>query len=266
MADADTNVKVWGRIRPLKATERRSCMTVDLAAASITLNARPTAQKFTLDGVLTPDGAQVELFEKTAKPITDACMLGFNGTIFAYGQTGSGKTHTILGPSDAADEQRGLLPRVFEYLFSSIRLRELKEGGDSVKHLCKCSFIEIYSTSAAGVVAYSSSSGAIPPSCCAHTLFSCAHTYIHTYILDTRHTPYSSPLLYWRCPVAWPACVVVGPRGALGPYFNRSAQPARPPGPPRGTCILHTAPCLQPPYLHPSPAPLLPSSPSPLFR
>ena len=191
MADADTNVKVWGRIRPLKATERRSCMTVDLAAASITLNARPTAQKFTLDGVLTPDGAQVELFEKTAKPITDACMLGFNGTIFAYGQTGSGKTHTILGPSDAADEQRGLLPRVFEYLFSSIRLRELKEGGDSVKHLCKCSFIEIYSTSAAGVVAYSSSSGAVPPSCCAHTLFSCAHTYIHIHTystLDTRHS------------------------------------------------------------------------------
>ena len=86
----DTNVKVWGRIRPLKPTERRSCMTVDTTEATITLNARPTAQKFTLDGVLTPDGAQVEMFEKTAKPITDACMLGFNGTIFAYGQTGSG--------------------------------------------------------------------------------------------------------------------------------------------------------------------------------
>jgi hypothetical protein len=221
MADADTNVKVWGRIRPLKPTERRSCMTVDLAAASITLNARPTAQKFTLDGVLTPDGAQVELFEKTAKPITDACMLGFNGTIFAYGQTGSGKTHTILGPSDAADEQRGLLPRVFEYLFSSIRLRELKEGGDSVKHLCKCSFIEIYSTSAAGVVAYSSSSGAVPPSCCTHTLFLVEPApykveghisrYMHTYALDTHRTralPFAaSP----ACPVASPACVVIWP-------------------------------------------------------
>ena len=216
MADADTNVKVWGRIRPLKPTERRSCMTVDLAAASITLNARPTAQKFTLDGVLTPDGAQVELFEKTAKPITDACMLGFNGTIFAYGQTGSGKTHTILGPSDAADEQRGLLPRVFEYLFSSIRLRELKEGGDSVKHLCKCSFIEIYSTSAAGVVAYSSSSGAVP----SHTHFSrgacpiqSGGTYIsiHAYI-RARHTPYSSPPL---CCIASLPCCIASLRGHL---------------------------------------------------
>lgn len=31
------------------------------------------------------------------KPLSNACLHGYNGTIFAYGQTGSGKTHTILG-------------------------------------------------------------------------------------------------------------------------------------------------------------------------
>lgn len=40
-------------------------------------------------------------------------------------QTGSGKTHTMLGDIDHLDkrpsEDRGMTPRVFEYLFERIR-------------------------------------------------------------------------------------------------------------------------------------------------
>lgn len=32
--------------------------------------------------------------------MTNACLEGFNGTIFCYGQTGSGKTFTTFGPPD----------------------------------------------------------------------------------------------------------------------------------------------------------------------
>jgi kinesin family protein 15 len=70
------------------------------------------------------------MFKKIGKPIVDSCLQGYNSTIFAYGQTGSGKTHTIQGMSntesareanhDVTDE-RGLLPRQFEYLFSEIQ-------------------------------------------------------------------------------------------------------------------------------------------------
>lgn len=73
------------------------------------------------------------------RPVTNACLEGYNGTIFCYGQTGSGKTFTTFGPPDDADAQkqasvaqgteadhplggsaganRGLVPRVLEYLF-----------------------------------------------------------------------------------------------------------------------------------------------------
>ena len=54
----------------------------------------------------------------------DQCLQGYNGSIFAYGQTGSGKTHTIQGVTAGlsskcmqGNQERGLLPRCFEYLF-----------------------------------------------------------------------------------------------------------------------------------------------------
>eukprot|EP00759_Apiculatamorpha_spiralis_P002850 PhF_6_TR11256/c0_g1_i1/m.18158 len=40
---------------------------------------------------------QETVFAVTGKPIVDAALKGYNGTIFAYGQTGSGKTHTMFG-------------------------------------------------------------------------------------------------------------------------------------------------------------------------
>ena len=93
------------------------------------------------------------MFHEVGRPITQSCLAGYNGTVFAYGQTGSGKTHTILGreltpkradvrhcrshrrclaiagPTDVDENdaegmaQRGLVPRVLEYIFDSIAER-----------------------------------------------------------------------------------------------------------------------------------------------
>lgn len=70
--------------------------------------------------------SQKEVFELAAKPIVNSCLEGYNGSIFAYGQTGAGKTFTIQGPAMTGidSEQRGLLPRCFEHLFSAIKVRK----------------------------------------------------------------------------------------------------------------------------------------------
>lgn len=114
--------------------------------------------------------------------MVENCMRGYNSSMFAYGQTGSGKTHTMLGDiddlADRPSHQRGMTPRIFEYLFARIqqvsmhdflRLRrvihllwittvgngcwiyttlalqevQLREQ-EQLSFVCKCSFLEIY--------------------------------------------------------------------------------------------------------------------------
>jgi hypothetical protein len=58
------------------------------------------------------------VFEKTAIPILDSVIDGYNGCIMAYGQTGTGKTHTILGKRD------GLLPKSLQYIFHRNNLKD----------------------------------------------------------------------------------------------------------------------------------------------
>ena len=52
-------------------------------------------------------------------------------------QTGSGKTYTVAGDTQRFD-QRGIIPRSLNYLFSEIDLREDREV------TVKCSYLEIY--------------------------------------------------------------------------------------------------------------------------
>jgi kinesin family protein 6/9 len=62
---------------------------------------------------------------------------GYNGTIFAYGQTGSGKTYSMSGGDTW--NQRGMVPRVFSYLFEEIKRRE-----DEEEFNIYASYFEIY--------------------------------------------------------------------------------------------------------------------------
>lgn len=51
---------------------------------------------FPKDHIFGEDTSTAEMFEKIAKPIVDATLKGFNGTIFAYGQTSSGEEENCL--------------------------------------------------------------------------------------------------------------------------------------------------------------------------
>lgn len=104
---------------------------------------------FSFDRVFGPLVRQVDVFQEVAKPIVDGKHLhgltlqgvinGFNGTVFCYGQTGSGKTFTMEGADYYNEELKGLLPRMFTYLF------ELIEKSDpAIEFNIKCSFLEIY--------------------------------------------------------------------------------------------------------------------------
>lgn len=63
---------------------------------------------------------------------------GYNGTIFAYGQTGCGKTHTMMGPHNGSEEEKGIIPRTFNQIMT------ITQSDKSKTHLIRCSFIEIY--------------------------------------------------------------------------------------------------------------------------
>lgn len=57
-----------------------------------------------------------KIFDSIVKPIVDATINGFNGTVFCYGQFDSGKTYTMIGTS----EDPGIIPLTVEYIFDAI--------------------------------------------------------------------------------------------------------------------------------------------------
>lgn len=59
----------------------------------------------------------VDVFNTIAKPIVEAAVNGFNGTIFAYGQTSSGKTYTMMGTRN----EPGVIPLSVIHIFNLIQ-------------------------------------------------------------------------------------------------------------------------------------------------
>ena len=148
MGDSKDNVKVAIRIRPLNEKESqegsKSCISVQDSQKNLIIDLKAEKKYFTFDYIASEDSSQQEIFEQIGKPISNSCLSGYNGTIFAYGQTGAGKTFTILGSSSElslSDSSRGLLPRCFEYIFSSISEESLLTN---TKFLIKCTYLEIY--------------------------------------------------------------------------------------------------------------------------
>lgn len=92
---------------------------------------------FTFDLVFDWNSTQEEIFTLCAQPIVSSVLEGYNGTIFAYGQTGTGKTHTMEGPN--LGDQRGIIPRTFQYIFD-----EIQDPKESQQFLVRASYLEIY--------------------------------------------------------------------------------------------------------------------------
>ncbi|KAG6731459.1 hypothetical protein I3842_01G130000 [Carya illinoinensis] len=148
---ADHNVQVLIRIRPLSAPERVSqgygrCLRQDSARTLVWLGHPET--RFTFDHIACETISQETLFGVAGLPMVENCMSGYNSCMFAYGQTGSGKTYTMMGEiyemEGRLNEDSGITPRIFEYLFTRIRVEEESRKDEKLTYSCKCSFLEIY--------------------------------------------------------------------------------------------------------------------------
>ena len=141
-------VKVVVRCRPLSTKEtqnkRKKIVQVDGKSGQITIKGTKKDQKkeivktFTFDQVYDENSTQREIYEKTAKPIVQSSLDGYNGTIFAYGQTGTGKSHTMEGKDDPPD-LRGIIPNSCCHIFD-----EIAKSGSTTEFLVRSSYIEIY--------------------------------------------------------------------------------------------------------------------------
>ncbi|KAG6408884.1 hypothetical protein SASPL_131910 [Salvia splendens] len=145
------NVQVLIRVRPLNNMEKSSfgfsrCLKQE-TAQSITWIGQPET-RFMFDHVACEGIDQETLFRMVGLPMVENCLSGYNSCMFAYGQTGSGKTHTMLGEIDDLEVKpstnRGMTPRIFEFLFARIRAEEESRRDEQLKYICKCSFLEIY--------------------------------------------------------------------------------------------------------------------------
>ncbi|XP_057754148.1 kinesin-like protein KIN-12B isoform X2 [Arachis stenosperma] len=144
---SDSGVRVVVRMRPLcKDKDEEDPIVQKISDDSVSIN----GQTFTFDSVADMEATQLDIFEHVGVPLVENCLAGFNSSVFAYGQTGSGKTYTMWGPANAlseenaASEQRGLTPRVFERLFARINEEQTKHSDKQLSYQCHCSFLEIY--------------------------------------------------------------------------------------------------------------------------
>ena len=105
---------------------------------------------FAFDYVHDWDSSQEEVYKTTAMEAVDWLLQGFNSSIIAYGPTSTGKTYTMEGPRlIEGDPYRGVIPRSFETLFSSLQ----NERGVSVK----ASYLQIYMENLSDLLSPSSS-------------------------------------------------------------------------------------------------------------
>ncbi|KAM0906318.1 hypothetical protein ACQ4PT_016828 [Festuca glaucescens] len=147
----ENNVQVVIRVRPLNNMEKNThgynrCLKQE-SAQRITWIGQPETL-FTFDHVACEGVNQEVLFRVAGLPMVENCMAGYNSCVFAYGQTGSGKTYTMLGEISDLEvrpsPERGMTPRIFEFLFARIRAEEESRRDEKLKYNCKCSFLEIY--------------------------------------------------------------------------------------------------------------------------
>ncbi|WVZ59762.1 hypothetical protein U9M48_009863 [Paspalum notatum var. saurae] len=148
-ADDEPSVKVVVRVRP---TVSRPVDGKDLwfvrktAPDSVAVGDR----SFAVDGVLDDRASQADAFDLVGLPVIDNALAGFNTSLVCYGQSGTGKTYTMWGPlgamvdsgSDHAD--LGVVPRVFQNLFSRIQRIQKSSPEKQTSYQCRCSFLEVH--------------------------------------------------------------------------------------------------------------------------
>ncbi len=121
-------MKVCVRVRPLNSKEtsegNQKVVSVDKSTGSISVrnpnsNSGEPPKVYTFDHVFGDDAKQLDIYNLVSRPIVEAVLEGYNGTVFAYGQTGTGKTFTMEGVRDKP-ELRGIIPNSFAHIFGHI--------------------------------------------------------------------------------------------------------------------------------------------------
>ena len=100
--------------------------------------------EFSYDRVFGQSSSQDEIYEICSRNLILGCFSGYNATILAYGQTGSGKTHTMGTGSTVGlpNEQIGIVPRVFDFIFEEIENRKRQSTFSEFE--VKVQFLELY--------------------------------------------------------------------------------------------------------------------------
>lgn len=145
-SESKGNVNVVCRFRPLNQKEKdmneKPCVDFGSDGKTVIVKSQYDTMgplTFNFDRVFTPDSAQNEVYEAAAKPIVESVLEGFNGTVLTYGQTSSGKTHTMTGPSIDDPNQRGIIPRMVNTVFSHI-----EDADEHLEFTVKVAYCEIY--------------------------------------------------------------------------------------------------------------------------
>ncbi|KAJ8532531.1 hypothetical protein K7X08_012454 [Anisodus acutangulus] len=142
----DLPVKVVARIRPSNGIENGSQAVRKVSDNSVCVADR----KFSFDTVFGSNSNQEDIFQSVGAPLVKDALAGYNTSLLAYGQTGSGKTYTMWGPPSSIVEApspnglQGIVPRIFQTLFSSIQKEQENSEGKQINYQCRCSFLEIY--------------------------------------------------------------------------------------------------------------------------
>ncbi|XP_042490597.1 kinesin-like protein KIN-12F [Macadamia integrifolia] len=144
---SDPAVKVVVRIRPDIGHDKQETMTIRrVSSNSLSVGDR----LFSFDSVVDSSSSQEDIFKLVGVPLVKDALAGFNTSILSYGQTGSGKTYTMWGPQSAMVEghsstsHQGIVPRVFQMLFSEIQRERDNSREKQLNYQCRCSFLEIY--------------------------------------------------------------------------------------------------------------------------
>ncbi|CAK9831911.1 Centromere-associated protein E [Anthophora retusa] len=134
------SVKVGVKLRPLIKPEKDDNLSIQwIVQDNSILSLSPDAKKwgdnngFRFDYIFDTNATNSNVFDSIIKPIVDAAIDGFNGTVFCYGQFHSGKTYTMIGTS----EEPGIMPLVIEYIFNIISTAVKRE------FLLRVSYLEI---------------------------------------------------------------------------------------------------------------------------
>jgi len=136
----EESIKVCCRFRPQNQLEKDQSGKICISLQDDSSVYVPSSDNsFVFDRVFGVDATQKEVYDYAAKPIINAVLRGFNGTVFAYGQTASGKTFTMEG-SDIEDQvYMGVIPRMVWSIFDGIY-----HADDYIEFLVKVSIVEIY--------------------------------------------------------------------------------------------------------------------------